>query len=82
MSLSPYDYRFWMSLGTAYDQDGDAAKAEAALRRAVALAPSYAYPHWYLGNLLLRNGHYDEAFAEIAESRVTPIPNCDHSNSI
>jgi hypothetical protein len=35
------------------------------LRRAIALAPSYAYPHWYLGNLLLRNGRYDEAFAEL-----------------
>ena len=54
VSLSPNDYRFWMSLGTAYEQAGDPAKAEHALRRAVALAPSYAYPHWYLGNLLLQ----------------------------
>ena len=65
VSLSPFDYRFWMSLGRAYEQSGDPAKAENALRRAVALAPSYSYPHWYLGNLLLRNGRYDEAFAEI-----------------
>jgi hypothetical protein len=65
VSLSPNDYRFWMSLGSAYGRAGDAAKAEQALRRAVALAPSYAYPHWYLGNLLLRNGRYDEAFAEL-----------------
>lgn len=65
VSLSPHDYRFWMTLGRAYEQAGDAAKAENALKRAVALAPSYAYPHWYLGNLLLRNGRYDEAFAEL-----------------
>ncbi len=65
VSLSPHDYRFWMSLGTAYEQAGDAAKAEQALRRAVALAPAYSYPRWYLGNLLLRNGRYDEAFAEL-----------------
>ena len=65
VSLSPNDYRFWMSLGRAYEQSGDAAKAENTLRRAVSLAPSYSYPHWYLGNLLLRNGRYDEAFAEI-----------------
>ena len=65
VSLSPYDYRYWMSLGTAQEQAGDPAKAEAALKRAVALAPAYAYPHWYLGNLLLRNGRYDEAFAEL-----------------
>lgn len=65
VSLSPNDYRFWMSLGRAYEQSGDAAKAENALRRAVSLAPSYSYPHWYLGNLLLRNARYDEAFAEM-----------------
>lgn len=65
VSLSPNDYRFWMSLGTAYGRAGDPAKAEQALKRAVALAPSYAYPRWFLGNLLLRNGRYDEAFAEI-----------------
>ena len=63
--LSPNDYRFWMALGTASEQVGDAARAEQALRQAVALAPSYAYPHWYLGNLLLRRGRYDEAFLEL-----------------
>lgn len=65
VSLSPNDYRFWMSLGTASEQAGDTAKAEQALRRAVELAPSYSYPRWYLGNLLLRNGRYDEAFVEL-----------------
>ncbi len=65
VSLSPNDYRYWMSLGTAHEQAGDPAKAEEALKRAVALAPSYAYPHWYLGNLLLRNARYDEAFEEL-----------------
>jgi hypothetical protein len=65
VSLSPNDYRFWMALGTAHEQTGDSAKSEQALRRAVTLAPSYAYPHWYLGNLLLRNGRYEEAFHEL-----------------
>src|ERR1700752_2101221 len=65
VSLSPYDYRYWTSLGTAHEQAGDPAKAEESLRRAVALAPSYSYPHWYLGNLLLRSGRYDEAFKEL-----------------
>jgi tetratricopeptide (TPR) repeat protein len=65
VSLSPNDYRFWMTLGTAQEQVGNPAQAELALRRAVALAPAYAYPRWYLGNLLLRNGRYDEAFAEL-----------------
>src|ERR1051325_4581085 len=65
VSLSPSDYRYWMSLGTAYEQAGETAKAEHALRRAVELAPAYAYPRWYLGNLLVRNGRYDDAFAEL-----------------
>ena len=65
VSLSPNDYRFWMALGTAQEQAGNSAKAELALKRAVALAPAYAYPHWYLGNLYLRNGRYEEAFAEL-----------------
>src|ERR1700752_416120 len=65
VSLSPNDYRFWMALGTASEQVGDRVKAERALKQAVALAPAYAYPHWYLGNSLLRSGRYDEAFAEL-----------------
>ncbi|HKG46144.1 MAG TPA: tetratricopeptide repeat protein [Pyrinomonadaceae bacterium] len=65
VSRSPNDYRFWMTLGTAQEQAGNSAKAELALKRAVELAPAYAYPRWYLGNLLLRNGRYEEAFAEL-----------------
>jgi tetratricopeptide (TPR) repeat protein len=63
--LSPNDYRFWMALGTAHEQAGDSVKGEQALKRAVTLAPSYAYPRWYLGNLLLRSGRYEEAFNEL-----------------
>jgi tetratricopeptide (TPR) repeat protein len=68
VSLSPYDYRFWTALGTAYEQAGDAARSEVALKKAVFLAPSYAQPHWYLGNLFLRNGRYDEAFDELRKA--------------
>ncbi len=65
VSLAPNDYRFWMSLGQALEQSGEADKAEKALREAVKLAPAYAYPHWYLGNLLLRTDRYPEAFQEL-----------------
>src|SRR5215470_7089018 len=65
VSLSPNDYRFWMALGTAQEHAGDNASAETALRGAVSLAPAYAFPRWYLGNLLLRENRYDEAFAEL-----------------
>lgn len=64
-SLSPNDYRFWMDFGTALEQVGDIERAEKALRRSVELAPAYASPRWYLGNLLLRRERYPEAFAEL-----------------
>jgi tetratricopeptide (TPR) repeat protein len=63
--LSPNDYRFWLELGRAREQSGDSAGGEKALRRAVELAPAYAYPRWYLGNLLLREGQGAEAFREL-----------------
>jgi tetratricopeptide (TPR) repeat protein len=65
VSLSPNDYRLWMDLGVAREQAGDPAGGEKALRRAVELAPSYADPRWFLGNLLLRAGRQEEAFAEL-----------------
>lgn len=65
VQLSPNDYRFWMSLGAAREQHGDVDKAEFALRRSIALAPSYSYPAWFLGNLLLRSGRTEAAFAEL-----------------
>ncbi len=65
VSLSPNDYRLWMDLGRSREQSGDTAGGEKALRRAVELAPSYADPRWLLGNLLLRAGRSDEAFAEL-----------------
>ena len=65
VSLSPHDYRLWMEFGEALEQAGDFDKAEKALREAVKLAPSYAYPRWYLGNLLLRTDRYAEGFAEL-----------------
>jgi tetratricopeptide (TPR) repeat protein len=64
-SLSPNDYRLWMDLGRMREQAGDAEGGARALRRATELAPHYAMPRWYLGNLLLRQGQYDEAFAEL-----------------
>ncbi|HEX8775510.1 MAG TPA: tetratricopeptide repeat protein [Pyrinomonadaceae bacterium] len=65
VSLSPNDYRLWLDLGRAREQSGDRAGAEKALRRAVELAPVYAEPRWQLGNVLLRAGRAEEAFAEL-----------------
>ena len=64
-SLSPNDYRLWMDFGRALEQAGEFDRAEKAFRQAVKLAPSYAQPHWYLGNLLLRTDRYTQGFEEL-----------------
>ncbi len=69
--LAPNDYRFWLALGRALEQAGDGEKAERAMRRAVALAPAYSYPRWYLGNLLLRRGNEAEAFDQLRQAGET-----------
>ena len=66
VSRSPYDYRYWMELGRALEATGDVAGGEKALKKAVDLAPAYSHPRWYYGNLLLREGKQDEAFAQLA----------------
>jgi hypothetical protein len=63
--LSPNDFRYWEELGRALEMSGDRAGAEKALRRAIFLAPNYYYPHWRLGNLLLRSNRYEEAFQHL-----------------
>lgn len=66
--LAPYDYRWWIELGRAREQAENDAGAEAAFLRAVALAPTYTYPHWQAGNFYLRQGETDKAFAELKKA--------------
>jgi tetratricopeptide (TPR) repeat protein len=73
VSLSPNDYRFWMDFGVALEHAGQVDRAEKALRHSVELAPSYAYPRWYLGNLLLRSGRYEEAFSELRRASESDV---------
>jgi hypothetical protein len=61
VSLSPNDYRFWMSLGTAHEQAGDPVKAELALKRAVAARAGLRLSTLVSRQPLLRNARYDEA---------------------
>jgi tetratricopeptide (TPR) repeat protein len=65
VELSPNDYRLWMDYGRVLEETGNVTQAETALRHATQLAPAYSYPHWYLGNLLLRAGRTNEAFSEL-----------------
>lgn len=63
--LAPYDYRWWIELGRVREQTDDSVGSEKALKRAIELAPSYAFPRWQLGNFYLRQGRNDEAFGEL-----------------
>ena len=68
VQLRPRDYYLWMMLGVTADQNGDQQTALAALKQSVSLAPTYANPRWQLGNLLLRMGQTDQAFAELGQA--------------
>lgn len=64
-ALAPNDFQIWTELGRARATAGDIDGGVTALRRAVALAPSYAEQRWHLGNVLLRAGRNEEAFEEL-----------------
>ena len=64
-SLRYRDDYLWIELGNAREETGDTAGALTAFDQAVRWAPHYAHTHWQRGNLLLRMGRRDEAFAEL-----------------
>jgi predicted O-linked N-acetylglucosamine transferase (SPINDLY family) len=61
---SPYAHAVNFNLGATLNTLGDTAGAEAAYRRAIALAPAFAQPRLNLGLLLERSGQVDAAIAE------------------
>jgi tetratricopeptide (TPR) repeat protein len=63
--LSPWNYEHHLLLSAARELKGEAQEAEAALRKAVALAPSNVNVHWQMANLLLRRNKPDEAISEL-----------------
>jgi len=70
------DY-LWIELGNRREEAGDMQGALAALDQAVRWAPHYAHTHWQRGNLLLRMGQTNEAFAAlrlaaVADPRYAP----------
>jgi tetratricopeptide (TPR) repeat protein len=67
-TLRPRDDRLWIELGNTREELGDNEGALAALNEAVRWAPYYERPRWQRGNLLLRMGRYDEAFADLREA--------------
>ena len=67
-ALSPYNYVMWVNLGRVRSLNGDPVGAEAALKRALELAPNYAGVQWAYGNLLIRQGKAEEGFKLVAKA--------------
>ena len=65
VKLSPFDYRWWIQLGRAYEQAEKPKEAEKAFLKAVELAPTYTFPHWQIGNFYLRQNRDVAAFKEL-----------------
>ncbi len=65
---SPWDFRWWIELGRAYEQADRPVEAEKAFKRAVELAPAYTFPQWQIGNFYLRHDRSDEAFAHLTRA--------------
>lgn len=68
VALRPTDYGLWSELGLLRDQTGDTAGALAAFDEAVRRAPFYSQPRWNRGNVLLRKGQYEAAFADLSQA--------------
>ena len=67
---SPY---YWMDLGSAYEDAGDAASARQAFLRAEEVYPASADVAWHYGNFLLREGMAADAMKEISKAvRIDP----------
>ena len=55
-----------VALGTRYSERGDAAAMFAAYRQALTVDPGHAGAHFNLAVELLRHGHLDEGWREVA----------------
>ena len=64
-ALRPRDYLLWLELGRVLQVADEEPRALSAFQEAVRLAPYSTDARWQLGNLLLRNGRFEEAFAEL-----------------
>ena len=71
--LAPYNSDVQFNLGLAWSGRGDAARAEKAWRRALALTPRYQDAAVNLVNMLMQTGHATEAEQALKEARQAGI---------
>jgi tetratricopeptide (TPR) repeat protein len=87
VQADPRSSRYWMDLGSAYEEAGKTDAARAAYQQAVAAYPLSADVKWNYGNFLLRAGAVAEGFAVIHQATVIDpkltalaISRCWHSD--
>jgi hypothetical protein len=68
VELRPNDHYLWLELGYERYQNRDLDGAIGDFKESARLAPFYAQPHWYLGNILVQSGQTEEGFAEIRQA--------------
>jgi tetratricopeptide (TPR) repeat protein len=65
VELSPFDYRFRLTLASIQEASGDRQAAEQSLVAALGLAPEHWDVHYRLGNVLLREANLDRSLDEL-----------------
>jgi len=65
LALDPRSANAWLDLGSAYESEGDFAKARQSFLEAKRDYPQSAEISWRYGNFLLRQAELDQAFSEI-----------------
>ena len=67
----PNSSYYWMDLASAYEEMGDAARAQEAFERAEAVYPASALVEWNYGNFLVRRRDYSAGYRRIQRAVAT-----------
>jgi TolB-like protein/DNA-binding winged helix-turn-helix (wHTH) protein len=65
--LDPLNAAWWETLGNIRYREGRLSEAEAELRKALELSPTYGGAHFYLGQILLAEGKREAALEEMPQ---------------
>lgn len=74
VARNPNDFRMWLDLARGYEQSDRPADAEAALERAIQLAPTYAAPNWQAANFFIRQGRLEDAKSNLVKVTKSDSP--------
>src|SRR5262249_16391213 len=71
VAKDPGSADYWMDLAGAYEATGNIPQAREAFNHARAAYPASAQVSWIYGNFLLRQGEFDEGFAQVRQAART-----------